>query len=382
MFKERGATLAGLIVHEWIEVHGGSERVVDAMAEAFADADIFCLWNNDPGRWGRRTVRESRLAHSRLRGKKALSLPVMPLVWSRVDIAPYDWVLVSSHAFAHHVGQSDIVAPPRFVYVHTPARYLWAGDLDPRGQGPGARVGGPLLRALDRRRARKARGTNYAANSEFIRERIRQSWGVEASVVYPPVDVRRLQSVADWSTRLTDEEQSLLAVLPENFLMGASRFVEYKRLDVVIRAGKVTHRPVVLAGSGPDEARLRELASSEGVDVTFVERPSDSLLYAMIQRAAVFVFPPIEDFGILPVEAMALGTPVVVNGQGGARESVEMVAGGAVLPDLSDESLASAVGVAASIDMQGPAARAMCFSTESFTDRLRAWMRLARNEAT
>jgi glycosyltransferase involved in cell wall biosynthesis len=362
----------GLIAHEWIEPHGGAEKVLDAMVEAYPDADISCLWSDAPGRYPNRRVIESFLARTPLRRRKALALPLMSHHWRRHATDGYDWALVSSHAFAHHLGSDrGRRERPTFVYAHTPARYLWNPDLDDRGNSFAARAGGAMLRRIDRRHAG---GALYAANSVFVRDRIRTAWDVDAIVLHPPVDVERLQRHADWREELTEAEIRHVEGLPATYVMGASRFVPYKALDQVIAFGEAVNVPVVLAGAGPDEGRLRSVAATCRVPVIFVDRPRDALLYTLIQQATAFVFPPVEDFGILPVEAVALGTPVIVNQRGGAAESLAVTKGG-VAHDFSDIRLAdSALSQALRADMQHAAAAACNFTVRRFQSRLVEWM--------
>ena len=364
--------MTGLIVHEWIAPHGGSENVLEQMVAAFPDARLHALWNDAPERFPHAT--ESWLARTPLRRSKAASLPLLPATWRRTSTADADWVLVSSHLFAHHVGGAVRPAgPAKFVYVHTPARYLWTPDDDARGRHPVARLLAPSLRRLDRRRA--GEGARFAANSAFVRERIAQTWQQEADVIHPPVRVERLQSVPSWADTLDAEDAAALAALPADFVLGASRFVDYKRLDLAVRTGEALGSPVVLAGAGPQRAELAALADAATVAVTIVDRPSDALLYALLQRARLFVFPPVEDFGIMPVEAMALGTPVLVNARGGARESVEALVGGAVFESTDATELARAAEIAMQVDAAAAArAAGPLFGEAAFRTRLTAWM--------
>lgn len=366
--------MTGLIAHEWIERVGGAERVLDSFAEMYPEADMFCLWNDAPDRFEGRTVAESALAQTPLRRNKALALPAMPFVWRKLrKRAEYDWMLVSSHLFAHHARVPGVPAARKYVYVHTPARYIWSPELDERGRNPLVRAIAPLFRMLDTRRARG--NVNVAANSAFVRDRIRTAWGVDAAVVHPPVDVSRLQGVVDWSSRLNAGERAVLEALPAGFLLGASRFVSYKRLDRVIAAGRASGHPVVIAGSGPGEQRLRSLAAEAGVPVRFVVEPSDALLAALMQRASVYVFPAVEDFGIMPVEAMALGTPVVINTVGGTSESViDGVTGVAVADFDDDAALCDAIERAAALDGETARAHARTFDTSRFQSAIRSWM--------
>ncbi|QAY72212.1 glycosyltransferase family 4 protein [Agromyces protaetiae] len=365
--------MGGLIVHEWVSRAGGSERVLDVFSRAYPDADILCLWNDAPGRFPANRIRETLLARTPLRGRKAMALPVMPMVWSNVKTHRYDWVLSSSHAFAHQIVSSGgLPAERHFAYVHTPARYVWTPELDGRGTSLLSRAAAAPLRAMDRSRAQRHR--NVAANSSYVRARIRDTWQVDADVIHPPVEVSELQSVGDWSERLDASERALLDALPETYVLGASRFIPYKRLDLVIAAGEAGGVPVVLAGGGPERAALVSRAERAGVPVHFVDDPGDALLRAVMQRALAFVFPPVEDFGIMPVEAMALGTPVVVGPVGGARESVIDGVTGVVVASDAPEDLAAGIERAWDLDPEACRRHARGFGTEQFVASVRGWM--------
>lgn len=361
--------MTGLLVSEWIEPTGGAERVLDRLAALLPDADMLCLWNDAPRRYGARKVRETWLARTPLRNHKALALPLMPATW-RTPRRGHEWALVSSHAFAHHVnvGSPDV---PKYVYVHTPARYLWAPELDARGDNLAARVAGPPLRALDRRAAQEA--TSLAANSRFVADRIERSWGRQARVIHPPVDVAGIRGGA-WRDRLTDAERRVLDGLPADFVLGVSRFIPYKRLDVVMRTGELLGIPVVIAGHGPLEAQLRAAAADVTVPVQIHVQPSDALVAALMDRARLFVFPPIEDFGIVAVEAMAAGTPVMANRVGGAGESVQEGVGGALFDPESPSETRAAADACAALDSRAVAAHAQRFDAAQFDRSLAQWV--------
>jgi glycosyltransferase involved in cell wall biosynthesis len=368
--------MAGVLVHEWISQSGGSENVLQAMSEIYPDADIVCLWNDSVGRFPQERLRESWLARSPLRRSKAAALPLMPAVWRKQRNLGYDWALISSHLFAHHVRFNPQPGDfRRFVYVHTPARYIWAPELDGRGQGRAARTIAAALKPLDRRRARQA--ATYAANSDFVRRRMEAAWGVEARVIHPPVDVTEIQSVPDWAARLDLRESAVLEGLPEGYVLGASRFVPYKRLDLVIEAGEAADRPVVLAGGGPELARLRMVAREATVPVHFVDRPSTALLRALYQRAAVFVFPAVEDFGIMPVEAMAAGAPVVAQALGGTAESVVPEFTGALSTFTSRAAIKEGVTLALATRRADRCQHAQTFCAERFRSEIQAWVGVA-----
>lgn len=371
-----GGSISGLIVHEWVERRGGSENVLEVIADAFPNAPVLVPWSNAPDRLAGHRVIESRLSRSIVRRSKPLAALVLPAAWRTMvpRKLTFDWVLASNHAFAHHVTANSAAGrAPKYVYVHSPARYVWNPELDARGAGPAARLASAALKPLDRYRAREP--VSIAANSEYVRARVERAWRRDARVIHPPVQVVHLQSVPAWRERLTDSEQRILDDLPHPFLLGASRFVTYKRLDVVIRAGEVTGMPVVLAGDGPGREELAARAARSRADVRFILGPSDAMLFALYQAAGAFVFPAIEDFGMMPVEAMALGTPVVASAVGGTAETVVDDRSGALVERFeSDADIEDAVVRALRLDRAHVRERASAFSVETFQQVLADWI--------
>lgn len=360
--------MAGILVHEWLARHGGSENVFEVLSNSFPDAERFCLWDDSDGRFP--GVRETVLARTPLRRSKAAALPFMPTVWRHLPSRQADWVLCSSHLFAHHARFAGAAREaPKLVYAHTPARYIWTPELDDRGRGIVARSVSAVFRPLDRRRAQEPVG--IAANSAFIAQRIADTWEREAIVIHPPVDVA---AFAGGPRELDPAEIATLAQLPSEFLLGASRFVPYKRLERVIDAGVAAGVPVVLAGNGPDADRLAAFAADRRERVVFVRDPSSALLTELYRRALAVVFPTIEDFGIVPVEAMATGTPVVANAIGGTAETVIDGVTGALVHEWTRSELSLAVSRAVDADSAACVARAFEFDTPVFVDRITNWV--------
>lgn len=367
--------MSGLIVTEWIERSGGAERVLDAMGEVFPDSDIFCLWNDAPERFAKGRVAESWLSRTPFRKHKAASLPLLDATWRRAPVrGDHEWVLASSYVFAHHVRVPD-PSVPKFVYAHSPARYLWDPESDDRGRHALVRAASPTFRGIDRHRAQEA--TTIAANSRFVRDRIARAWQRDATVIHPPVAVEAIGEQQDWRVDVVDaEERRILERLPETFVMGASRFTPYKALDLVIAAADRVGLPVVIAGRGPDEMRLRARAAEAGVPVEFVIAPSDALMYALMQRSAAFVFPPIEDFGIVPVEAQAAGTPVVTGPVGGQIETIVPGVSGVIADSTDPADLAA--GIEAALQLAPFDARILSerFGADRFTRELQEFVQV------
>ncbi|MEV8360190.1 glycosyltransferase [Microbacterium sp. NPDC076895] len=360
--------MPGILVHEWLSRYGGSENVFDALSRAYPGAERFCLWNDSGDRFS--GVQESVLARTPLRRSKAAALPFMPIVWRHLPARDAEWVLCSSHVFAHHARFAGTAREaPKLVYAHTPARYVWAPEHDGRGGGGAARAVSALVKPLDRRRA--AEPVAIAANSRFVAARIADAWDREASVIYPPVDVAGFRAT---ERQLTAREESLVSSLPQPYLLGVSRFVPYKRLERVIAAGVAAGLPVVLAGGGSDEGRLRALAQDSGIRVAFVRDPSRDLLAELYRRALALVFPAIEDFGIMPVEAMASGTPVIAGRIGGTSESVVDGVTGALVDEWSAPEMLEAVERAARADAAACVARAAEFDESTFRARITGWV--------
>jgi glycosyltransferase involved in cell wall biosynthesis len=354
------------IAHEWFSSHGGSEAVARQMAASFPGCDVYTLWVEG----GARTpegIRESWLSRTPLRRSKAAALPVMPLAWRTTSRQRYDVLLSSSHAFAHHFRTPKPHGRRQFrlAYVHTPARYVWTSDLDARGRTPWATMAAAVLRPIDAASARRLDAV--AANSSEVAARIRRFWGREATVIHPPVDVDFFRPPRPQDYRLE---------LPRNFVLGASRWIPYKRLDLVMEAGRASGRPVVIAGAGPEEVALRRRASQMPAGaVTFVASPTAQQLRELYARADVYCFPAHEDFGMMPLEAQACGTPVVALRRGGSLETVVDGVTGELVDTPDPRAFAAAFDRAAVRRDADCVAWAQQFSPEVFRDRLVAWVR-------
>ena len=297
------------LVHDWLTGMRGGERCLEVFAELFPEADLFTLLHV-PGSVApvieRRRIVTSflqRLPQAERRYRHYL--PLFPAAVRAFDLRGYDLVLSSSHAVAKSV---RVPAGALHVcYCFTPMRYVW--DLyddyfGPRA-GPVTRLLMPPVAAWLRRWDRKtARGVHhFVAISRFVADRIRRAYGREADVIYPPVDVSRFR----------------VEEAPGEFYLVVSALTPYKRVDLAVEACNRLGRQLRVVGSGPEERRLRALA---GPTVEFLGWRDDAEIADLYARARALLFPPLEDFGITPLEAMAAGRPVIAFGEGGARETV------------------------------------------------------------
>jgi glycosyltransferase involved in cell wall biosynthesis len=297
------------VVHEWLTIPGGSEKVVLAILGLLPHADLFASVYT-PEHWpptitGRhvQTSFIQRLPGGPQHYRRLL--PLMDLAFRRLDLEDYDLIVSSNHAFAKNV--CTPAGALHVCYCHTPMRYAWdASALELERLKPVERALVPLgtrwLRRLDRRRAQ---GPDLiVANSTCVAERIAEHWGRESTVVHPPVEVERLLRV----------ERD-----PSDTYLFFGRLVPYKRADLAVAACERLGRRLIVAGAGRDLDRLRSLASSR---VDFVGHVPAGDVPRLLSRARALLFPGIEDFGIVPVEAQAAGVPVVAQGVGGVCDSI------------------------------------------------------------
>ncbi|WP_423917936.1 glycosyltransferase [Frigoribacterium sp. 2-23] len=362
--------MSGIIVHEWLEPHGGAEKVVEQLAQVFPDAPIKALWNDAPDRFAPDRVSETWLSKTPLRRHKGLALPAMPMTMRHLGWADADWILSSSHLFAHHARFSGPArSADKFVYAYTSARYIWHPELDERGNSGLIRAASKPLKILDRHRAQEPK--SIASISRFVKRRLEQSWRRDSEVIYPPVEVARF---AEPGLELSETDNELLSALPDVFLLGASRFIPYKRLDLVIRAGTAADLPVVLAGDGPLLGRFRDLAASQPGRIIIVRSPSQGLLRELYRRSLAYVFPPVEDFGIMPVEAMATGAAVIASSIGGAAETVIDGVTGILLDSFEERELRLAVERMADLKPEDSVARAWEFDETIFRRNIARWI--------
>jgi glycosyltransferase involved in cell wall biosynthesis len=306
------------LVHDWLDTWRGGENVLAEIVALYPAADVFALVDFLPddlrARLRGKRARTSLLQHLPFaRTRFRLFLPLMPKAIESFDLAGYDLVISSSHAVAKGVRTTPDQL--HICYCHSPMRYAW--DLQEQylaQSGFGAGLEGMIVRWMLKRlrnwdRATAGRVQHFVANSDYIRERISRCYGRNATVIHPPVDV---DFFTPGSTAPPPAQR--------DYYLTASRWVPYKRIDAIVAAFKALpdHRLIVI-GDGPEAPYVRAAA---GANVEFVGEVPRERLRDLLRGARAFVFAADEDFGILPVEAQACGTPVIAYGRGGALETV------------------------------------------------------------
>lgn len=320
------------LVHDWLTGMRGGEKVLDAICELYPAATLFTLVHvrgQVSPRIERRRIRTSFVQAIPLAGRFYRHLlPLYPSAVEMFDLDDYDLVISSSHCAVKSVIRSGRAV--HVCYCHSPMRYAW--DQFPAYFGPDqvgaaqSRLLRPVMAGLARWDAATAgRVDRFLANSQYVAGRIRRYYNRRSTVVYPPVD-----------TDFYTPDPAEPAPHEAQFLV-VSALVPYKRVEVAIEACRLAGAKLTVVGRGPELEKLQQLG---GANVRFTGWLGDDEIRELYRRSSAVLLPGVEDFGMVPVEAQACGTPVVALGQGGAAETIEDGVTGVLVGDPSVEAFA------------------------------------------
>lgn len=302
------------IVHEWFVSYAGAEKVIEQLIKCYPDADIFalidCLSPDSRKFLQGKNVKTSFLQKIPfIKQKYQLFLPIMPFAIEQFDLSDYDVIISSSHAVAKGVltGPNQL----HICYCHSPIRYAW--DLQHqyiKESNKGFLLSWIMRYFLHKIRMwdyRTANGVDYfIANSNFIAKRIKKVYGRDSEVIFPPVSIQKFTPQAN----------------KQEYYFTASRLVPYKKVDLIAKAfAKMPDKELIIAGTGEGASKIQELADSF-TNIKYLGFISDNKMIELMQNAKAFIFAAEEDFGIIPVEAQACGTPIIAYGRGGVCDSV------------------------------------------------------------
>lgn len=352
------------LVHEWLTTLGGSERVLMAFRRMFPEADVFVGLRapmNLPPELAEVPVRTTFLQNIPGIGRHYRKLlPLMPHAFEALDLDGYDLVISSSHACA-----KGILTSPETLHVsycHTPMRYAWDLRTEYLASLPAAvrPLAGALLSQVRQWDVLASqRVDRFVANSRTVAARIAKYYRREAALIHPPVETDRFAPVSPRE-------------IGDHFLV-VSRLVPYKRVDLAIAAFNRSGKPLRVVGDGP---LYKELKTRAGRNITFTGALTDAEVARELARCQALVFPALEDFGIVPLEAQAAGRPVIAFGRGGALETVIDGVTGLFFPEATPESLLSALQ-RFDADRYAPEAirrHAASFGADRFAEELGAFL--------
>jgi glycosyltransferase involved in cell wall biosynthesis len=295
------------VIHDWLTGMRGGEAVLEGILDVVPEAEVFTLFHF-PGSVSA-AIESHRIHTSRLQTLASrvsdyrTLLPLFPRAVRHWDLGAFDLVISSSHAVAKGV---DARGKPHLCYCHTPMRYVWDRFDDYFPRGAKRLLMRPLAASLRRWDVASSAGvTKFVANSNFVAERIQRFYGREAEVIHPFVDDAFLRCP--------------LPAARGDFHLVVSALVPYKRVELAVDAAEATGRRLVVIGGGP---LLPALSRRAGPNVQFLGNVSRDVIIESMGAARSLILPGVEDFGITPLEAMALGTPVVALGEGGVRDTV------------------------------------------------------------
>lgn len=321
------------IIHDWIIDLGGAEQCLKSIYKLFPDDLFTLLYKKETV--SRLEIPEEKIISSFIQNlpfaekKYRNYLPFFPLAIEQLDVSKYDLIISSSHAAAK--GILTNANQMHICYCYTPMRYIWdmyhqyikSSGLDRGLKGKFAKFVLHYLRTWDLSTVNRV--DHFIAISHYIAKRIERVYNRKSTVIYPPVDV----------------DKFTLCTNKENYYVAASRLVSYKKIDLIVEAFSfMPDKNLVVVGDGPDFKKIKQKAA-KNVELLGYQ-PTDSLKN-ILQKARAFIFAADEDFGILPVEAQACGTPVIAYGCGGATETVLNGETGIFFSEQSVESICEAI---------------------------------------
>ena len=299
------------IVHDWLVTNAGAEKVLRAILEIFSNADLFSLVDflSDKerqevlnGKYAKTSFIQSLpFAKKHFRNY----LPLFPKAMESLDLSSYDLIISSSWAVAKGVKKSK--SQLHICYCHTPVRYAWDlyDEYTSNLKQPKKFLVQSVLKYIRNWDIKTLdRVDFFIANSKFVQERIKRTYNRDSVVIYPPVNV----------------EKFTLCTKKEDFYLTASRLVPYKKTKLIVEAfNEMPDKKLIVIGSGEEYEAIKKIAKS---NISVLGYQNDNVLIDTMQRAKAFVYAAVEDFGIVPIEAMACGTPVIALNDGGTHETV------------------------------------------------------------
>jgi len=341
------------VVAEWLTWRGGGESVLDEIMEMFPDAQLFTTVYNAQNlpEYEKYGVKTSFLQKIPLVNKKHQLLPPLLLkAIESLDLEGFDLIISLSSAIG-----KGIKKPKKsfhVCYCHTPMRYVWQSDIDDRlVKIPFGKYFLNYLKKWDL--ATNSSVDLFIANSKNTADRIKKFYKRESIVINPPVKLEKP-----------------IKCEKKDFYLYLGRLIPYKKVDLAIEAFNATGKTLLIAGDGPELNKLKKTAKT---NIKFLGRISSKKKYQLIRESKALIFPGEEDFGIVPVEAISQGTPVIAFDRGGAKEILKDRVTGILFDKQTKESIIEALESLEKIDLQPNTMikEAQKFSAQNFQKRFK-----------
>lgn len=320
------------IVHDWLVTNAGAEKVLRSIVNLYPDAELFSLVDF-LSEEERNSIIDGKKVHTSFiqtlpYAKKHFRnyLPLFPKAIESFDLSAYDLIISSSWAVAKGVKKSPNQL--HVCYCHTPIRYAWDLYEEYTKELPWIKkimVQNILkyIRKWDLETVNRV--DHFIANSKFVQERIKRIYNRESTVIYPPVDI----------------DKFVLYEAKEDYYLTASRLVPYKKTKLIVEAfNEMPDKKLVVIGSGEEYETIKKISKS---NIEVLGYQSDEVLISTMQKSKGFIYAAIEDFGIIPIEAMACGTPVIALNEGGTKETVINLTTGIHFEEQTQISIINAV---------------------------------------
>jgi glycosyltransferase involved in cell wall biosynthesis len=320
------------IIHDWLVTNAGAEKVLKEIVDLYPNADIFSIVDFLDDKDRKDIIKGKKVATTFIQklpfAKKHFRnyLPLFPKAIESFDLREYELIISSSWAFAKGIKKAENQI--HICYCHTPIRYAWDlyDEYTSNLKQPKKILVQKTLQYIRKWDIDSLDRVDYfIANSNFVKERIKRIYNRTAKVIYPPVDINKF----------------ILEKNKEDFYLTASRLVPYKKTKLIIEAfNEMPDKRLIVIGNGEEYEKIKNIAKS---NIKVLGYQPDNVLIKYMQKAKAFVYAAVEDFGIVPIEAMACGTPVIALSKGGTAETVIDGFNGIHFENQTKESIIKAV---------------------------------------
>ncbi len=333
-------TMKTAIVYDWIDKWGGVERVLQVFAEMYPKADFYTsYYDREKAPWAKDLkIKTSFIQRfpDFIKKNRVLSLPFYPSAFESFNFSQYDLVISVTSSFA-----KGVITKPgtkHICYLLTPTRFLWSHSENYWDRNPITNAAADFLRDWDLNASR--RPDKIISISNHVAKRTKKYYQRESVVVYPPFDEKYWDGIKLQISKSKFQTNPKYQILNTKYYLIVSRLERYKKVDLAIKVFNKINKPLVIIGTGTQEEKLKELANP---NITFIKNISDEELGRYYQRAEALIMPQDEDFGMVTLEALYFGCPIISYKNSGVSEIVDDNKTGLLFAQQTEKSLTAAI---------------------------------------